>query len=161
MTNDTNTITEDAQATSLSSPFIKELVKQWRAQDSHGAWDKKSNHDLIAPYIITKEMRRSLPIISDVDARTLQRIELFYNAVSMSIEQRTGVTAVPIIKMHHEGFGRLVLIAGRLVIHSRTMRDAHRFGFESMEKLLAEGEQLVEAGVEMIRAFPDIVNYNA
>lgn len=161
MTNNTITAGAEAEATALSSPFIQELVKQWRAQDTHGVWDKKSNQDLIAAYIVTMEMRRSLPILSDVDAKTLQRIELFYNAVSMCIEQRTGAIAMPMIKMHHEGFGRLMLIAGRLVIINRTMRDAHRFGFESMEKLAAEGVKLVDEGVAMINAFPDVVNYNA
>lgn len=161
MTKDTNTMTVDAMAPSLSSIFIQELVKQWRAQDTHGVWDKKSNDELIAPYIVTKEMRRGIPIIADPDARTLQRIELFYNAVSMAVEQRTGVTATPMIKMHHEGFGRLMLIAGRLIIINRTMRDAHRFGFESMEKLASEGEKLVDEGVAMVNAFPDVVNYSA
>jgi len=161
MTTDTNTITADAHASLPSSPFIQELVKQWRAQDSHGFWDKKSNADLIAPYIVTKEMRRSIPIMADPDARTLQRIEMFYNAVSMTIEQRTGVTATPMIKMHHEGFGRLMLIAGRLVIINRTIRDAHRYGFETMEKLASEGDKMVDEGVAMINSFPDVVNYSA
>jgi len=143
------------------SLFIQELVKQWRAQDTHGVWENKSNSELIAPYIVTKEMRRNIPIIADPDARTLLRIEMFYNAVSMAVEKHTGVTATPMIKMHHEGFGRLMLIAGRLVIINRTIRDAHRFGFESLEKLVTDGEKLVEEGVAMINSFPDVVNYNA
>ena len=63
------------------------------------------------------------------------------------------------MKMSHEGFGRLVLMAGRLVVVNKHLRDVHRFGFESMEKLAAEGEKLVAAGVEMLRQFPDVVNY--
>jgi probable nitrogen fixation protein len=50
-------------------------------------------------------------------------------------------------------------MAGRLMVVNKHLRDVHRFGFESMEKLAAEGEKLVAAGVEMIRQFPDVVNY--
>lgn len=142
------------------SSFIRELVSQWRAQDRNGTWDKISDLDLIAPYIVTREQRRGLPIISDPDARTLLRLELFYSAVGLAIERRTGVSAAPMIKLHQEGFGRMVLIAGRLIVLSRTLRDVHRFGFESMEKMVLEGEKLVETGVEMIYSFPEVVNYN-
>ena len=51
--------------------FLKELIKQWRAQDTYGSWDAKSDLDLLEPYIITKEKRRELPIMSDPDPETL------------------------------------------------------------------------------------------
>lgn len=141
------------------SVFLKELIKQWRAQDAHGAWDKKSDLDLIAPYIISKEQRREIPIIGDPDPELLWRLELFYNAVGLSIERATGVMVSPIMKMHHEGFGRMVLTGGRLVVLNKHMRDVHRFGFDSLEKLVAEGEKLVKAGVEMIEKFPEAARY--
>jgi probable nitrogen fixation protein len=141
------------------SVFLKELIKQWRAQDAHGAWDKKADLDLIAPYVITKEQRREIPMMGDPDPETLWRLELFYNAVGLAIERATGVMVSPIMKMHHEGFGRMVLTAGRLVVLNKHMRDVHRFGFESLEKLVAEGEKHVAAGVEMIRKFPEVTNY--
>jgi len=150
--------TVDADA-AIDSAFVKELIKQWRAQDTHGAWEGKSNETLLAPYIITREQRREMPIIGDPDPETLWRLELFYNAVGLAIERQTGSIATPMMKMSHEGFGRLVLMAGRLVVVNKHLRDVHRFGFESMEKLAAEGEKLVAAGVEMIRQFPDVVNY--
>jgi len=143
----------------IDTAFVKELIKQWRAQDTHGAWEGKSDETLLAPYIITREQRREMPIIGDPDPETLWRLELFYNAVGLAIERRTGSIASPMMKMSHEGFGRMVLMAGRLVVVNKHLRDVHRFGFESMEKLAAEGEKLVAAGVEMIRQFPDVVNY--
>ena len=143
----------------IDTAFVKELIKQWRAQDTHGAWDGKSDETLLAPYIITREQRREMPIIGDPDPETLWRLELFYNAVGLAIERRTGSIATPMMKMSHEGFGRMVLMAGRLVVVNKHLRDVHRFGFESMEKLAAEGEKLVAAGVDMIRQFPAVVNY--
>ena len=143
----------------MDSLFIKELIKQWRAQDAHGAWEGKSDEQLLAPYIITKEQRREMPIIGDPDPDTLWRLELFYNAVGLAIERQTGIMVSPMMKMHHEGFGRMVLTASRLVVVNKHLRDVHRFGFESMEKLAQEGEKLVAAGVEMIGKFPEVANY--
>src|ERR1017187_3948839 len=102
--------------TAASSVFVKELVKQWRAQDAHGAWDHKSDLDLLEPYILDKEKRRLIPLMGDADPETLWRLELFYNAVGLAIERATGVMVSPMMKMHHEGFGRMILTAGRLVV---------------------------------------------
>ena len=145
----------------LQSPFVRELVKQWRAQDTHGAWEGKSDMDLLEPYIIDKAKRKEMPIIGDPDPETLWRLELFYNAVGLSVERMTGTMASPMMKMHHEGFGRLVLIAGRLIVVNKHLRDVHRFGFPSLDKLSSEGERLVADAVAMVRQHPDLANYGA
>ncbi|VTZ27027.1 conserved hypothetical protein [Methylocella tundrae] len=148
-----------ASDTAIDTPFVKELIKQWRAQDTHGAWDRKSDLDLLAPYIIDKEARRQIPIIGDPDPETLWRLELFYNAVGLAIERGTGAMVSPMMKMSHEGFGRLVLMAGRLVVVNKQLRDVHRFGFPTLEKLAEEGAKHVQAGIEMIQKYPEVVNY--
>ena len=140
-------------------PFIKELVKVWRAQDSHGAWEGKKDLDLLEPYILDKEARRALPIVGDPDPDTIWRLELFYNAIALAIEKATGVMVSPMMKMSHEGFGRMVLIGGRLIVVNKQLRDVHRFGFDNFGKLADEGEKLVKAGIEMIEKFKDVANY--
>ncbi len=139
--------------------FVKELVKQWRAQDTHGTWDNKKDIDLLKPYIVTKEARREIPMIGDPDPETLWRLELFYNAVGLAIERATGVMVQPMMKMSHEGFGRMILTAGRLIVVNKHLRDVHRFGYESLEKLAQEGAKLVDAGVQMIENFPEVARY--
>ena len=151
----------DETATAVTSPaaesvFVKELVKQWRAQDSYGAWEGKSDLDLIAPYIVTKAQRREMPIMGDPDPDTLWRLELFYNAVGLAIERTTGVMVQPMMKMHHEGFGRMILTAGRLIVVVKHLRDVHRFGFDTLEKLAEEGAKLIAAGTEMIEKYPEV-----
>jgi probable nitrogen fixation protein len=141
------------------APFIKELVKVWRAQDTHGAWDSKSDLDLLEPYVVNKEKRRALPIIGDPDPETIWRIELFFNAICLSIERETGVMISPMLKMSHEGFGRMVLIGGRLIVVNKQLRDVHRFGFDTLGKLAEEGDKYIKAGVEMINKFPDVAKY--
>lgn len=143
----------------VESVFFKELVKQWRAQDLHGAWEGKTDLDLLEPYILDKEKRKEIPLIGDPDPETLWRLELFYNAVGLSIERATGIMVSPIMKMHHEGFGRMVLTAGRLVVVNKHLRDVHRFGFPTYEKMAEEGEKLVAAAVEMITKYPEVANY--
>jgi len=143
----------------IEAPFVKELVKQWRAQDAHGAWDRKSDQQLLEPYILDKDKRKQIPIMGDPDPETLWRLELFYNAVGLSIERATGVMVTPMMKMHHEGFGRMILAAGRLIVVNKQLRDVHRFGFASLAKLAEEGDKLVAAGVAMIDAYPEVARY--
>lgn len=143
----------------VESVFINELIKQWRAQDMHGAWEGKSDRDLLEPYILDKEKRRQMPIMGDPDPETLWRLELFYNAVGLAIERATGIMVSPIMKMHHEGFGRMVLTAGRLVVVNKHLRDVHRFGFPSFAKLAEEGDKAVTSGVEMIGKYPEVAKF--
>jgi probable nitrogen fixation protein len=149
-----------AQASdAMESVIAKELIKQWRAQDAHGAWEGKSDMDLLEPYILDKEKRRQFPLLGDPDPETLWRLELYYNAIGLAIERATGVMVSPMMKMHHEGFGRMVLIAGRLIVVNKQLRDVHRFGFDSLEKLAEQGEKLVATGIEMIKKFPEVARY--
>jgi probable nitrogen fixation protein len=151
--------TAEAVKTGSGELFLNELAKQYRAQDTYGTWDGKSNEQLLADYIIDKEKRKEIPIMGDPDPETLWRLELFYNAIGLSVERRTGTMVSPIMKMSHEGFGRMVLTAGRLVVINKYLRDVHRFGFNDMGKLAEEGGKLVDAAIEMIDKFPDVAKY--
>ncbi|MGA9470186.1 MAG: NifX-associated nitrogen fixation protein [Porticoccaceae bacterium] len=158
---ETQTAVVASDTPAIETPFVVELIKQFRAHDSFGAWDTKSDEQLLDPFILTKEKRALIPIIGDPDPEMLWRLELFYNAIGLSIERRTGVMVSPMMKMSHEGFGRMVLTAGRLIAVNKQLRDVHRFGFPTMEKLAEEGQKLVEAGVSMIESFPEVARYGS
>ena len=145
--------------TLLQDPFVRELIKQIRAQDTHGAWEGKSDAQLLAPYLITPEQRREMPIMGDPDPDTLWRMELFHNAVGLAIERATGCMVSPMMKMSHEGFGRLVLTTGRLIVVNRYLRDVHRFGFASLAKLAEAGQKLVNEGVGMVQTYKEVATY--
>ena len=151
--------TAEATLTSSSEMFLNELAKQYRAQDTYGTWDGKSDATLLDPYILDKEKRKEIPIMGDPDPETLWRLELFYNAVGLSVERLTGIMVAPMMKMSHEGFGRMILTAGRLVVINKYLRDVHRFGFNDMDKLGEEGGKLVDTAVEMIEKFPEVAKY--
>ena len=148
-----------AETAAIDTPFIKELIKQWRAQDTHGTWDGKSDLDLLAPYIVDKEARKQIPLIGDPDPEILWRVELFFNAIGLTIERATGCMVSPMMKMSHEGFGRQVLMAGRLIVVNKQLRDVHRFGFLTLDKLAEEGTKYVQQGIDMIEKFPEVAKY--
>src|SRR6266568_6636657 len=156
-------MTDAAEATKANpitdSPFVAQLVKVWRAHDSHGHWDGKDDAKLIEEYIVDKAARKALPIIADADPEILWRMELYYNAIALLIEKATGVMITPMLKMSHEGFGRMVLIGGRLIVVNKQLRDVHRFGFDNLGKLAEEGDKYVKAGVEMIEKFRAVADY--
>ena len=150
-----------ATAAATDSLFIKELIKQWRAQDTHGAWEGKSDMQLLKPFIHTAEERRAIPIMGDPDPETLWRLEIFYNAIAVAIERATGQMVSPMMKMSHEGFGRMVLLAGRLVVVNKQLRDVHRFGFPSLAKLAEAGTKFLDEAVAMIKTYPAVAQYGA
>jgi probable nitrogen fixation protein len=61
--------------------------------------------------------------------------------------------------MHHEGFGRMVLTAGRLVVVNKHLRDVHRFGYPSFAKLAEEGDKAVASGIEMIGKYREVAKF--
>jgi probable nitrogen fixation protein len=142
-----------------ASPFLGELVKQLRAQDAYGHWDGKSDAEIVAPFIVDKAARKLIPIIDDPDPDLLWRLELYYAAIGLAVERRTGSMVSPMMKMSHEGFGRMICTAGRLVVINKYLRDVHRFGFDSLEALAKQGDALVDEAAAMIARFPDVVNY--
>lgn len=143
----------------LQDRFVRELVKQLRAQDTHGTWEGKSDLQLLAPYVITAEQRREMPMMGDPDPETLWRLDLFHNAVGLAIERATGCMVSPMTKMSHEGFGRTVLTTGRLIVVNRFLRDVHRFGYPSLEKLAAAGNKLVDEGISMVEKYKEVATY--
>ncbi|KAA0681641.1 NifX-associated nitrogen fixation protein [Azospirillum brasilense] len=152
------TDTTVAAGSDLAEAFLKTLVMLFRAEDSYGAWEGKSDETILAPFILDKEARAAIPIMGDPDPDTLWRLELFYKAVGITVEKQTGHIASPIMKMSHEGFGRMVLTTGRLVVVSKHLRDVHRFGFPSLEKLAADGAKVVDEAVALIRKYPDVAD---
>jgi probable nitrogen fixation protein len=148
-----------ADAAWLQDGFIRELIKQIRAQDTHGTWEGKSDEKLLEPYIVTAEQRRAMPIMGDPDPDTLWRMDLFHNAVGLAIERATKCMVSPMMKMSHEGFGRAVLTTGRLIVVNRYLRDVHRFGYPSLAKLAEAGNKLVKEGTDLIAQYPEVAHY--
>lgn len=139
-------------------PFLKALVQQIRAQDSYGFYRNWTDELILKPYIVTKQKKREISVEGEVDPATISRINTFFRAVAASIEKETGLISNVVIELGHEGFGWALVFSGRLLLAVKTLRDAHRFGFDSFEKLDEEGTKFVEKGIDLAKRFPEVGN---
>ncbi len=148
-------------STATSSPeatpkVMRQLVVQLRAMDSYGTYDTWTDEKVIAPMILTKAERREIPVIGDPDETITARVKAYYNAISTLIEQQCGLMAVPMINLTHEGFGRAIICVGKLIVVDKTLRDIHRFGFDSMDKLVAEVDKITDKAVTLIEVHRNV-----
>jgi len=140
----------------FETDFIKEMVKQMRAIDSYGTYDGWPVERILAPYILTKDQRREIPVIGDPDEQTLSRVKAFYNGIAALIEKECGLMAVPMMNITHEGFGRALITTGKLVVMDRTVRDVHRYGYESLSKMKDEADKLLSVALQIIGAHREV-----
>ncbi|MEA5599149.1 NifX-associated nitrogen fixation protein [Rivularia sp. UHCC 0363] len=154
--NQSNNVNGTATSDVLTSPFIKALVQQIRGFDTYGTYRKWSDDLLLKPYVVSKQKKREISVEGEVDPMTLSRINAFYRAMAIRIEQETGLLSQVVADLNHEGFGWVLVFSGRLLLVKKTLRDIHRFGFNSLEQLAEEGESLVQKGVDLARRFPEV-----
>ncbi len=144
-------VVQDGDA-ALQEPIIRQMVVQLRAMDSYGTYDTWSDARVLDPLVLTKERRKAIPVVGDPDETTVARIKAYYNALAQLLERETGLLAVPVINLSHEGFGRALILVGKLVALDRTLRDVHRFGFESLEALSAEAHKQLDKAAALVSA---------
>jgi len=136
----------------LATAFMQEMARQLRGMDSHGINDALSAAQLLDPFVLTKERKQEIPIIGDPDEEIVARIKAYYNAIAVLIEQQTGLMAAPLVHLTYEGFGRVIITVGRLVVLDRSLRDVHRFGFKSLARMQEEGDRAVNTAVQLTQA---------
>ncbi len=154
--NVTETLPKNTDNEIINAPFIKALAQQIRVNDSYGTYRTWTDDLLLKPFVVTKEKKKKISVEGEVDPITKGRILAFYRALAYRIEQETGKLAQVVIDLSHEGFGWALVFCGRLLVVSKTLRDAQRFGFESLDKLNEEGEKLTKSGIEYIKRFPEV-----
>lgn len=138
------------------NPYLQELVRQVRAQDHYGVFRSWKDELVLNQFVVSKEKKRQISVDGEVDSTTQLRILCFYRAVAAQVEKQTGQLCQVVIDLSHEGFGWALIWSGRLLLVSRTLRDAQRFGFNSLEKLAAQGEKLVNSGTDIAQRFPEV-----
>jgi probable nitrogen fixation protein len=125
-----------------NSLFTQELIRQIRAIDQFGNWARLSDEEVLTKiYVKTKEDLKLIPIIADIDEILTGQIKMIFKAVALQFERKTGVMCNVVMEMSHEGFGRCIVIAGRIVLVDKYFKDAHRFSFRTIEKLYEEGDK--------------------
>ena len=144
-------LAEDDPALNLE--FVILMARQLRAMDGYGTYDTWSDAKVLDQMILTKERRRAIPVVGDPDEITLSRVKAYYNALSQQLESKVELMAVPVINITHEGFGRALILVGKLVAHDKTLRDVHRFGFDSLEKMVAEADKIISKAQALVEKY--------
>jgi probable nitrogen fixation protein len=134
--------------------FTQELIRQLRAADQFGNWSKMSDEELlIKKYVKTKEDLKQIPIIADIDEMLIGEIKMIFKAIALQFERQTGVMCNVVMEMSHEGFGRCIIIAGRIVLVDKYFKDAHRFSFRTLEKLYEEGQKYLDTSFKVYEQY--------
>jgi probable nitrogen fixation protein len=63
-----------------------------------------------------------------------------------------------LINITHEGFGRALIIVGKLVVLDRTLRDVHRFGFDSLSKMKDEADKFLSTALAIVGKHPEVAD---
>ncbi len=142
----------------LEEDFVGEMLKQLRALDAYDTYEGWSKAKIVDPLVLTKARKQEIPVIGDPDEITLSRVKAYYNAIATSIEKDCGLMAVPMINITHEGFGRALVMVGKLVVVDKTLRDIHRFGFPSLKKMCEQSDKLIEKAKGLIEKYNEAAN---
>jgi probable nitrogen fixation protein len=138
----------------MENLYIDTLIGQVRALDQFGTWANKSDEDiLVEKYVKTKEQLKEIPVIADIDEMQTQDIRLIFQAVALAFEKKTGIMCSVVMEMSHEGFGRVVVIADKIVIINKFFKDAHRYSFRSYDKLVEEGNKMLENSIKIYEEY--------
>jgi len=137
----------------LDSELVKDLIKQLRAIDTYDTYDGWSNAKIIDPIVLTKERKREIPVVGDPDGITVARIKAYYNSLATLIEQKSGLMAVPVVNLTHEGFGRALVMVGKLIVVDKVLRDVHRWGFPSLEAMCEQSDKTIVKALELIEKY--------
>ncbi len=134
----------------MENLFTDTLIGQVRALDQFGTWANRDDEDILKEkYVKSKEDLKNIPVIADIDEMQIQDIRLIYQAIALAFEKKTGIMCSVVMEMSHEGFGRVVVIAEKIVIVNKFFKDAHRFSFRTYEQLLEEGDKLLENAIKI------------
>jgi probable nitrogen fixation protein len=136
------------------SLFIETLIGQVRALDQFGTWANKSDEEILTEkYVKSKEDLKNIPVIADIDEMQIQDIRLIFQSIALAFEKKTGVMCSVVMEMSHEGFGRAVVIADKIVVTNKFFKDAHRYSFRTYDKLVEEGEKMLENAIKIYEEY--------
>ena len=138
----------------LEKLFIDKLISQLRAMDQFGTWAKKSDVELLSEkYVKSKEDLKNIPIIADIDEMQIKDIRLIFQSIALAFELKTSVMCSVVMEMSHEGFGRAVVLAEKIVITNKFFKDAHRYSFRTYDDLVKEGGKMLKDAIDIYQSF--------
>ena len=138
----------------LEKLFIETLISQIRALDQFGTWAKKSDEEILSEkYVKSKEQLKNIPIIADIDEMQIKDIRLIFQSIALVFELKTSVMCSVVMEMSHEGFGRAVVLADKIVITNKFFKDAHRYSFRTYDDLIKEGGKMLTDALKIYETY--------
>ncbi len=141
----------------LGEDFIKEVVRHIRAYDTYRTWEKRSDEEILKDFL-KGDSKRSLSFAGhcETDPKVILRIHAFFKAVTSIIEKLSGFITSAVINIDGEGNGIVLIYAGRLILINKTIRDANRFRFKSLDHIRSEGEKLIEKALDLLEKYQEV-----
>lgn len=149
--------------TQVEQYFLRDLTALLRASDPYGRLDGVEPVQLLHPFLTaptTAHVVLAEPTAGEgactVDALVVERLRCFYQAVAAGAERIGHVLTSVIVDVNGEGFGRVLVVAGRLVLLAESLRDAGGFAFPSLPALAGAGDRLVARAVTVLDRYPEV-----
>ncbi|MFN3813206.1 MAG: DUF269 domain-containing protein [Aquificaceae bacterium] len=138
----------------LGEILLKEIVNQVRAYDTYGAWEKKSNEDLLKEFLKSGS-KKSLSLVGhcEVDPKATLKAYAYFKAIGATIEKLSGFITSVMINLDDEGNGTVLIYTGRLILVYRTIRNVNIFGFNSIEDIKSQGEKLISQALHVLESY--------
>ncbi|WP_022850361.1 DUF269 domain-containing protein [Limisalsivibrio acetivorans] len=130
------------------SEYLQTLAKKLRSFDTFGTWKRLSDERILEKYVLSREDKKKISTSGAVKTEKMFYIRMFYEASAQLIEMKTGLMCIAVADINHEGFGRVLIVTGDYILSQRVLRNAHKFGFESLEEMMFEGEGIAAEAVQ-------------
>lgn len=138
--------------------FEDDLVTFLRAGDPYGRLDTFTTERLLRPFI---QAGLALALDDEPCGATpydVERLRTFFLAVAAGVERGLGAVTTVAVDVNHEGFGRVVVYAGRAVLLERVVRDVARFGHPDHASLLGAGTAAVAEALAVAARLKEAVD---
>ncbi len=141
--------------------ILKEIVNQIRAYDTYGTWEKKSDHDILNNLFLTKpEKQASLSLMGhcEVDPKALLKLHAYFKAIGALIEKSSGLLTSVVINLDEEGNGIVLIYSGRLILVNKSIRDANKFRFKSLDEMALQAQKFIDKALELLEKYSEVAN---
>ncbi|MGE4266464.1 MAG: DUF269 domain-containing protein [Deferribacterales bacterium] len=133
----------------MAKTFKDALITKIRSHDPHNIWKNVADDTLMTRYyVLTKEDKKKIDVFASISPETVAKIRLYYEAVALYAEEQCGKMVITVLDINTEGFGRALLVYEDYIFLQKFHRNAHKFGFSTLEEVVDEGEMLTVKALE-------------
>ena len=81
--------------------------------------------------------------LCQIDPKAMLKIYAYFKALGATIEKLSGFITSVVLNMDDEGNGTVLIYTGRLILVNKSIRNAHMFGFKSIELIVPKAFMVV------------------